>query len=215
MKFFTNKALEALGAGTLNIASDTLKLMLLCGEKTGGVTTNASAVITMTSTTGLSADMRLTHANFPAGAEILTVDSGVQVTMKVNATASGSGLTFTFAPGPSHNTISQVSGIEASGTGYTSGYGGAGRHALASKTSTEDDTNKRAKLDAADAQWASINLGATRVTGFAIARETTNDASSLLIAYCDEGGFPITTNGGNLDLAWDAVGYAVLNNSGA
>ena len=57
--------------------------------------------------------------------------------------------------------------------------------------------------------------GATKVTGFAFLKEITNDASSLLIGYCDEGGFPITTNGGNLGLAWDSVGFAVLNNSGA
>lgn len=215
MKFLTNKALEGLGDGTLNLASNTIKVMLLCGEKAGGATTSGSAVVTMTSTTGLAAKMRVTHANIPAGTEILTVDSGTQVTLTANATATGTGLTLTFGAGPSMNAVSEASGIEATGTGYTAGFGGSGRKTLASKTSTEDDTNKRAKLDAADLQWASINLGATKVTGFAFLKEITNDAGSLLIGYCDEGGFPITTNGGNLDLAWDSVGYAVLNNSGA
>lgn len=61
-----------------------------------GTTTNASAIITgISSTTGLASGMRVTGTSIPAGSFILTVDSGTQITINQNCTASGA-TTMTF-----------------------------------------------------------------------------------------------------------------------
>lgn len=86
---------------------------------------------------------------------------------------------------------------ELSGTGYS-------RKTLASKTVTRDDTNDRAEFDAADLTWTGINAGTAAAV--IIYEEVTNDADSVLIAYIDSGGFPVTTNGGDLTVAWNAQG---------
>jgi hypothetical protein len=52
-------------------------------------TTNGSAVVTMASTTGLSAGMPITGTGIPASTTILSVDSATQITLSANATASG------------------------------------------------------------------------------------------------------------------------------
>lgn len=55
--------------------------------KQAGIT-SGSATCTMTSTTGLSAGMAITHDSVPAGTTISSVDSGTQITMSANATAT-------------------------------------------------------------------------------------------------------------------------------
>jgi hypothetical protein len=52
------------------------------------VTTNASAVVTMASTTGILAGAAITGAGVVAGTTVLSVNSGTQITMSANATAS-------------------------------------------------------------------------------------------------------------------------------
>lgn len=204
MKFLTNRGLKQLMDGTIDLQADTVKVVLFSGQKTGGATTSSSAVITMTSTTGLVAGMRCTHANVPANTKILTVDSGTNVTLAAPASASGSGLTFTFEADPDLDFMGQMAGLETGGTGYSAGYGGSGRHALASKTFTEDDTNNRSIFDAADASWTGFSPTAP-VTAFGLVKETTDDASTTLLYYCSDGGFPLSTTGGRCDLVWDAT----------
>jgi hypothetical protein len=56
-----------------------------------GTTTNGSAVVTsVSSTSGLYIGQLLTGTGIASGARILTIDSGTQITMTANATASGS-----------------------------------------------------------------------------------------------------------------------------
>lgn len=84
---------------------------------------------------------------------------------------------------------------EISGTGYTAGWGGAGRKTLASKTITIDKANDRSDGDAADITWASIDV-ATEPTQMLIVKEGgANDTTSRLISHHD---FSVTTNGGDV-----------------
>lgn len=89
---------------------------------------------------------------------------------------------------------------EVTGTGYTAGYGGAGRKALASKTLTVDKANDRADFDAADLTWTAINVGA--VDGAVLLIEdhegaAADDTDTRMVAHYDTN-FPVTTNGGDL-----------------
>ena len=97
---------------------------------------------------------------------------------------------------------------ELSGTGYTAGFGGAGRKTLASKTVTVDDANDRAEFDCADISWTAISAGtAAQAT---LLKEITNDAASIPLANIDSGGFPKTTNGGDLNFQVNAEGLVHL-----
>jgi len=93
---------------------------------------------------------------------------------------------------------------ELSGTGYTAGFAGSGRITLTTKTFEEDDTNNRAEFHAADLAWPGIDAGIA--AGIVIYRHLTSDALSTLLCYIDDGGLPITTNGGQIDVTWNAEG---------
>jgi len=97
---------------------------------------------------------------------------------------------------------------ELSGTGYTGGYGGSGRKALASRAVTEDDTNDAGKFDAADVTWSAINAG-TAACAIVIKKGTADDTTAVLIAHYDTG-FPVVTNGGDVTLQWNANGILAL-----
>jgi len=56
--------------------------------QSGAVVSGLATITGLASTTSLKSGMRVTGANIPAGAFILTVDSGTQVTMSANATGS-------------------------------------------------------------------------------------------------------------------------------
>ena len=98
---------------------------------------------------------------------------------------------------------------ELSGTGYAAGYAGAGRKTLASKTATEDDANNRAEFGAANLAWTAINAG-TAAAVIIFKNGVSDDTTSKLIAYIDSGGFPITTNGGDLNVTWNVEGILQL-----
>lgn len=86
---------------------------------------------------------------------------------------------------------------EYTGPGYTGGWGGSGRKALASKTITIDKANDRSDFDAADVTWTAIGPG----TGEEPAQLVTvkeggaDDTTSRLIVHSD---FSVTTNGGDV-----------------
>jgi len=103
---------------------------------------------------------------------------------------------------------SDFSSGELTGTGYTAGFGGAGRKTLASKTITVDKTNDRAEFDCADVTWTAINAGtAAQAT---VMKEITNDAASKVIAHIDSG-FPVVSNGGDVTLQINAEGLIQLS----
>ena len=106
-----------------------------------------------------------------------------------------------------HNFVSEVVANEVSVIGYTGGFAGAGRKALANKSVTEDDTNDLAYFDADDLTWTGLATGAT-VGGAILVKEVTNDAASQLLVFMDLADTP--TNGGDITLAWNASGIVRL-----
>lgn len=100
-----------------------------------------------------------------------------------------------------HDFVSDVVADEVAGTGYS-------RKTLASITAAEDDVNNRAEFDAANLTWTGIDVG--DVDGLIIFEDTGVDATSKLILYINDGGLPITTNGGDLTVTWDAEGILYI-----
>lgn len=97
---------------------------------------------------------------------------------------------------------------ELSGTGYTAGFGGAGRKTLGTKSWAVDKTNDRAEFDCADITWTAIDAGT--VSQILVIKEITADTASRLIAHIDDGGLPIVTNGGDLTVTINAEGLIQL-----
>ncbi len=97
---------------------------------------------------------------------------------------------------------------EVTSTGYTGGFGGAGRLSLASKTLAVDQANNRAEFDCADLTWSSISQATAETwVAFMIAKELTSDALSPLIAFIDTAtGIPLTPNGSDITLTINAEG---------
>jgi hypothetical protein len=93
-------------------------------------------------------------------------------------------------------------------SGYTGGFGGAGRKTLASKTVTQDDTNNRNLFDAADVLWTALGAGGTIDQAEAIV-EITNDAASILLANFDVTN--TATNGSDISLQWNSAGLIAFN----
>lgn len=114
------------------------------------------------------------------------------------------------APGyvfdPDADFVSDVVASEVSGTGYTGGFGGAGRKALTNRAIVEDDVNDRAEFDADDLTWTALNVG--DIGGAIVFREATSDADSPLIGFLDPA--DISTNGGDITIQWDAEGILRL-----
>ncbi len=114
----------------------------------------------------------------------------------------------TYTPNPDHDAVdaggdNDPADAEINVTGYTRGFGGAGRKTLTGKTLTADKPNDRAVFDAADLTWAALAAGDT-IFGAILIKEGANDASSRLIAYMDFTDTP--TNGGDITIQWDASG---------
>lgn len=80
------------------------------------------------------------------------------------------------------------------GSGYTGGFGGSGRKALASKAITVNKGSDRVELDCADIVWSAIDT-TTEPASLCIIRELTNDTLTHLLTHHD---FVAVTNGGDL-----------------
>ena len=129
----------------------------------------------------------------------LVNDSGIKVMLV------GSGYT----PDKDHSFVDSITGgtsKELSGTGYTAGFGGSGRKALASRAVVRDDTADKVYFDAADVTWAGINAGT--IAYVALVKEVTNDADSPLLAILDPA--DTVTNGGDITLQFAADGLVAL-----
>ncbi len=95
---------------------------------------------------------------------------------------------------------------ELSGTGYASGFGNSGRHALTSKAVVYDVANDRVELDADDSVWTAINAGT--IAHVTILKEITSDALSPVVIEIDVA--DTVTNGGDITIAYDAEGILQL-----
>jgi hypothetical protein len=103
------------------------------------------------------------------------------------------------------DTNSAYAAAEISGvSGYTGGYAGAGRKLLGSKTVTNDTTNDRAVLDAADPSAWTLGAGDT-VGGAIIGKKgSANDTTAVPLFYLDFTDVP--TNGSTFTLQFSASG---------
>jgi hypothetical protein len=133
----------------------------------------------------------------------LLLNSGINLltdTIKVMLVSSA------YTPDKDHDFVTSITGgssKELSGTGYTAGFGGAGRKTLASKTVTKDDTNDIAYFDAADTTWLTISAGTAAYA--AVIKEVTDDTDSPILAVVDVSP-DIPTNGGDYTVQWAATG---------
>lgn len=93
---------------------------------------------------------------------------------------------------------------ELTSTGYT-------RQALASEAVVRDDANSRAEFDAADATFSSVSQASSEQAVAAVVYKfVTNDGDSIPLFHIDDGGFPITPQGGDIVIQWNAEGIAQL-----
>ena len=111
---------------------------------------------------------------------------------------------------PDHDVVdaggaNDVVDAETNVTGYTRGYGGAGRKTLASKTVTENDTNNRVELDCADVSWTALGAGQTLEAAILVKEGGANDTTSRLFVYLDPTN--IATNGSDVQLQIPSLGF--------
>jgi hypothetical protein len=88
-------------------------------------------------------------------------------------------------------------------SGYTRGFGGAGRKALGTKTVTIVDASDRVEMRAAALTWTALGAGDT-IDAAVIAVELTNDAASNMFSHHDLTNTP--TNGGDITVNWAGGG---------
>jgi hypothetical protein len=98
---------------------------------------------------------------------------------------------------------SEITGV----SGYTGGFGGAGRKVLASKTITNDTPNDRTVFDAADPSSWTLGTGDT-IGGIVVQKKgSASDATAVPLFFLDITDIP--TNGSPFSLVFDAngIGY--------
>lgn len=81
-------------------------------SKTGVDTTNGNNIISMTSTTGISAGDRIYGSNITNGTYVVSVNNSTQCTLSANATGTGSGLTFVISALNGETGISPTNGFK-------------------------------------------------------------------------------------------------------
>ena len=98
---------------------------------------------------------------------------------------------------------------ELTSTGYTPGFGNAGRKTLASKAIAVDQANDRAEFDFADIVWTGLDQAAAEtIVGLGLIKEITNDAASPILCALDTAtGLPLTPNGSDVTLTVNAEGF--------
>jgi len=89
-------------------------------------------------------------------------------------------------------------------TGYTRGWGGAGRKDLTGKGVVVDQAGNRAEFSAGNLTWTALGTGATIAAMLIIKEGVSNDTTSRLIAYLDVTNTP--TNGGDVSFTFNSDG---------
>lgn len=97
--------------------------------------------------------------------------------------------------------IGDIVDDEVSGTGYTGGFGGAGRKTLANKAVATSGTEIVLNADAV--QWDGIDVG--NIDGAVLVKEVTNDADSIVIGYMPFTTQPYVSDGSTLLLDFSAA----------
>lgn len=102
---------------------------------------------------------------------------------------------------PDHDGVDDLTEISGA-SGYTGGFGGAGRK-TATVAISVDNTNNKVIVTFTDLTWTALGTGAT-IGGAALVREITNDAGSIPICFFDLTDTP--TNGGDITIDFAAAG---------
>jgi hypothetical protein len=117
--------------------------------RTGGATTNTSATITMTSTTGVSVGDFVYGTNIPTNTIIIAVDDGATCTMSQAATGTGSSYTFRFNHSP---LVGHVEVTLAAG-GYVNAVAGDIGKVVSYSGGTPTDTGTLLAYDNTNRKW--------------------------------------------------------------
>lgn len=84
------------------------------------------------------------------------------------------------------------------------------RHTFAGEGTTQDDANDRAEFDATDAVFSAV-VAQNAIVAYVIFKFITDDASSIPIMFVDSAtGLPLTPNGSDITITWDAQGILQL-----
>ncbi len=108
--------------------------------------------------------------------------------------------TFTF--NPDHVHVSDLVAHEVSGTGYS-------RLTLSGKTITKNEGADRTELSATALAWSLLQVTAF-IKAAILFKDTGNDATSVLLACLDGGGFPVNGNGIALTIQPNLGGFLQL-----
>jgi len=110
----------------------------------------------------------------------------------------------TYVPDPDEAALTTFAANEATCTGYTGGFAGAGRK-TASVTLTEQTANNRVVAIIADLTWTALGGAVNNTLRYAVwLREITNDASSVPLAALQFTS-DLTTNGSDVLVDFDNV----------
>jgi len=116
--------------------------------------------------------------------------------------------TYVFNPDDLSVAVALTAG-EVTGSGYTGGFGGGGRMALANKTLVKDDANDLIQYKADPVTWPALNVGS--VAACAVIFEAGGaDGGSTPLVYIN-GGFPLISAGGPFVLTPAANGLLQLS----
>jgi hypothetical protein len=133
---------------------------------------------------------------------IHSINTGV-VDGDTTATKIGLGIS-TYAPNPDEANLSTFATSEATATGYTGGFAGAGRKA-ATVSFTEQTANNRDVAIVTDLTWTALGGATNNTLAYAVwLREVTNDAASIPLAYLNFAS-NLTTNGSDVLADFDGT----------
>jgi hypothetical protein len=104
-----------------------------------------------------------------------------------------------FYPDKDDDFVSNIVADESSGTGYE-------RKTLTTVAATENDTDDAIYLTANNLTYSGLDCGT--VKGLIVYAEISaeDDTQNILLGWYD-GGFPIITNGGNININWNTKGF--------
>lgn len=126
-------------------------------------------------------------------------------TIDTDTTATKIGLAkSTYSPNPDESSLTTFASSEADCTGYTGGFGGAGRKS-ATITLTEQTASDRVVTIFTDLTWTALGGASNNTLRYAVwLREITNDASSVPLAFLQFTS-DVTTNGSDILVDFDGT----------
>ena len=116
-----------------------------------------------------------------------------------------------YVPNEAHSMMSQLSGYELSSTSHTGGYNGTVRVSMTGRSVFVNIISHMAEFRSSAVCYTGISAG-TAVAGVVL-KQAGSDGNSPLVAYVSTGGYPVTTNLGNLTISFYASGVFNLQDA--